>query len=102
MSVVISPLETETVLTSTSVASVVGARTYGLGAYVILFFILVSFIWIVCYSFNFTFLCNRECKNTAKVIDSDCKENLNADPGRCFVAAILIALVLMVLCWVFF
>jgi hypothetical protein len=82
--------------------------------FILLFFILVSFFWIVGYSFNFSFLrCKgkRSCKDGDSVTDhegsessssSSCprKEQL-ADPGRTFVFAIIVSLIILLLLWAF-
>lgn len=77
-------------------------RSYELGSYVLIFAVLVSLVWIIVYSFNFPFVRKRPRHNVAEVFPSGFRKERGADPGRCFVASIVISLALIGLWWAFF
>jgi hypothetical protein len=73
-----------------------------LSGYILFFFILTSFFWVLLYSFNFSFLQKRCRKNSTRVVLSDFDSARIADPGRCFVGSIVIALFIIGVAWAFF
>jgi hypothetical protein len=86
------------------------------GGGIILFLILVCFFWIIGFSFNFSFLrCKgkRSCKDSegggsdtsssssSSSVNSCEKPGQQADPGRTFVFAIIISLIILLIIWAF-
>jgi len=80
--------------------------------FILLFFILVSFFWIVGYSFNFSFLrCKgkRSSKDDVSSVEEgsttsstcDNRKEQKADPGRTFVFAIIVSLIILLILWAF-
>lgn len=59
------------------------------------FILLLSFIWIILFSFRPSFVRRIERGETVAAEDAP------ADPARCFVAALIIALLLVIIAWMF-
>lgn len=77
-------------------------RSAELSGYMLYFFILSSFFWVLLFSFNFSFLQKRCRKNTVRLVSSDFNSDRIADPGRCFVASIILAIFVIGVTWSFF
>lgn len=77
-------------------------RSYELGSYALIFAVLVSIIWIIIFSFNFSFVRKRPRHNVTEIFPSGFRKERGADPGRCFVASIVISLILIAVWWALF
>jgi hypothetical protein len=77
-------------------------KNYQLGEYILVFFILISFFWIIGYSFSFNFLRRKTCRNIVKVGSFEHDENTLADPAKCFVFSIIASLIVIAIWWAFF
>ncbi len=71
-----------------------------LNSYLLLFVITMSFVWIVLYSFNFSFLRKTCRKSSASVLVNEC-ETKGPDTGRCFAVSFVISLIFIALVWAF-
>lgn len=71
-----------------------------LNGYILLFIIIVSFIWIVLYSFNFSFL-RKSCRRSSSSVLVNEGESKGPDTGRCFAGSVVISLFLVGLLWAF-
>lgn len=71
-----------------------------LNSYLLLFVITMSFVWIVLYSFNFSFLRKNCRKSSASVLVNEC-ESKSPDTGRCFASSFVISLIFIGLVWAF-
>ncbi|CAH6418695.1 Hypothetical protein POVN_LOCUS414 [uncultured virus] len=90
---------TTQVVTSNTQAVVKAPENYammgGAGAAILGFILIFSFIWIILFSFRPTFVRYVERGETVAAADA------RADPARCFVAALIISLLLVVIVWMF-
>jgi hypothetical protein len=71
-----------------------------LNSYILLFVIVMSFVWILLYSFNFSFL-RGNCKRPSSSVLVHEPVNKGADPARCFAASVVISLIVIALLWAF-
>jgi len=71
-----------------------------LNSYILLFVIIMSFVWILLYSFNFSFL-RGNCKRPSSSVLVAEPQSKGADPARCFAASVVIALIAIALLWAF-
>jgi hypothetical protein len=82
-------------------------------AFILVFLILVSFFWIIGYSFNFSFL-RCKGKRSSRVGSDDgssesggsnngdsCGRSQQADAGKAFVFALIISLIILLIIWAF-
>lgn len=85
------------------------ATTYKLSI-ILVFIILISFSWILGYSFNFPFLRNKDRKDKLQRVGrvlslNDGREksfkNDRANPGKCLIFAIFASVVTLLLLWAF-
>lgn len=101
------------VCTDATQMATMDSSSYKVSAFILVFLILVSFFWVIGYSFNFSFL---QCKGkrSSRVGGSDdgsnddvssngnnCRKNQQADPGRTFVFSIIISLIILLIIWAF-
>ena len=89
-------------MVASSVTTNENTRSGELSGYMLYFFILSSFFWVFLFSFNFSFLQKRDRKNSARLVSSDFNSDRMADPGKCFVASIIIAIFVIGVTWAFF
>jgi len=80
--------------------------------FILVFFILMTFFWVLGFSFNFSFL---RCKGKRRPIrngddsentsmssdESCCDKQPYADPGRTFVYSIVTSLIVLFIIWVY-
>lgn len=92
--------------TDTTQTTITDGSSYKVSAFILVFLILVSFFWVLGYSFNFGFL---QCKgkrssrmdnsyDNSSISDTVCKKG-QADPGRTFVFSIIISLLFLLIFW---
>lgn len=67
----------------------------GLGLGLTGFIVIFTFVWVILYSFRPTFV--RKVEEGESCPDEDA----DADPSRCFVASLVISLLLVVIFWMF-
>ncbi len=94
-------------------APTMSSNSTRVSAFILVFLILVSFWWVVGYSFNFSFL-RCKGKRTSQVgsdVGSDAESGISdascnnkgrqADPGRTFVFAIIVSIIILLIIWAF-
>lgn len=94
----LSPSVSTTTLTTAVPATVVATAVpagAGIWAAIAGFVLILSFIWIILFSFRPTFV-RYIIKGEQKPL-----EDAPADPARCFVAALIIALLIVIIAWMF-
>lgn len=81
-----------TVPATVRAGTIIGA---GIGAAIMVFIVIFSVIWIILFSFRPAFIRRIERGEVKPA------EDANSDPARCFVASLIISLLIVVIIWMF-